>query len=194
MSPAALLERAAPGALRNATLGYGFHPSPFGEAIAAFEGDALVGLGWVDDRLASGRAADVGKHAGGREGALADMRRRWPDAVWREDAAGASAVIHAAFAGHGVRVRLAGTEFEWAVWRALVAIPRGFPTTYARLAIDVGRPAAARAVGAAVGKNPVSFLVPCHRVLGKSGALTGYHWGVERKRAILAWEASAQDA
>ncbi len=84
---------------------------------------------------------------------------------------------------------LIGTDFEVRVWDALLQIPMGRATTYSNLAAKICKPKAARAVGAAVGKNPVSFVVPCHRVIGKSGDLTGYHWGLTRKRAMLGWEA-----
>ena len=84
---------------------------------------------------------------------------------------------------------LIGTDFEVRVWETLLRIPMGRATTYSDIAGSIGAPKAARAVGAAVGKNPVSFVVPCHRVLGKSGDLTGYHWGITRKRAMLGWEA-----
>ena len=84
---------------------------------------------------------------------------------------------------------LIGTDFEVRVWQTLLRIPLGRATTYSDIARRIGRPSAARAVGAAVGKNPISFVVPCHRVLGRSGALTGYHWGLTRKQAILGWEA-----
>ena len=81
-----------------------------------------------------------------------------------------------------------GSDFEVRVWETLLKIPFGKATTYGDIARHLGKPSAARAVGAAVGRNPISFVVPCHRVLGKSGALTGYHWGLTRKRAILGWE------
>jgi len=84
---------------------------------------------------------------------------------------------------------LIGTDFEVRVWEALLAIPVGAATTYGTIAKRLGKPGAARAVGAAVGRNPVSFVVPCHRVLGGSGKLTGYHWGLTRKQAIIGWEA-----
>jgi AraC family transcriptional regulator of adaptative response/methylated-DNA-[protein]-cysteine methyltransferase len=86
-------------------------------------------------------------------------------------------------------VVLIGTDFEVRVWESLLRIPVGRATTYGALAARMGKPKAARAVGAAVGRNPISFVVPCHRVLGGSGALTGYHWGLTRKRAIIGWEA-----
>ena len=88
-----------------------------------------------------------------------------------------------------LRVVLIGTDFQVSVWNALLKIPMGKALAYSEIAADIGRPDAPRAVGAAVGANPVSFVVPCHRAMGKSGALTGYHWGLTRKRAILGWEA-----
>ena len=88
-----------------------------------------------------------------------------------------------------LKVVLIGTDFQVRVWQALLRIPMGTACSYSSIAAGIGAPAASRAVGAAVGANPISFVVPCHRALGKSGALTGYHWGLTRKRAILGWEA-----
>jgi AraC family transcriptional regulator of adaptative response/methylated-DNA-[protein]-cysteine methyltransferase len=88
-----------------------------------------------------------------------------------------------------LKVVLIGTDFQVRVWQALLRIPMGKACSYSSIAAGIGAPAASRAVGAAIGANPVSFVVPCHRALGKSGALTGYHWGLTRKRAILGWEA-----
>jgi len=90
-------------------------------------------------------------------------------------------------------VVLIGTDFEVRVWEKLLTIPMGKLTTYSNLARSAGAPKAARAVGAAVGKNPISFVVPCHRVVGKNGDITGYHWGISRKRAMLGWEAGQAD-
>lgn len=160
---------------------YGFHPSPFGEAIAVVAPRGLAGLGFVDG---TDRAA-----------ALADMRRRWPRADFHEDAAAVAPYVARAFdpaswrADEPLRVVLIGSDFEIQVWEALLKIPFGRAATYSGVAASLGRPQAARAVGAAVGRNPVSFVVPCHRVMGKSGALTGYHWGLVRKQAIIGWEA-----
>ncbi len=162
-------------------LRYGFHPSPFGEAIVVATPRGLAGLGFVDGE--------------DRTAALADMVRRWPKAGFVEDAAATAALARRAFdpaewtADRPLRVILIGTDFEVRVWETLLAIPLGGATTYSDVARRIGRPTAARAVGAAVGRNPISFVVPCHRVLGRSGALTGYHWGVTRKRAMLGWEA-----
>jgi AraC family transcriptional regulator of adaptative response/methylated-DNA-[protein]-cysteine methyltransferase len=155
------------------TLSYGYHPSPFGEAILVATDRGLAGIGFVDD--------------GDRAAALADMRRRWPKADYREDEAATAPLARRVFdptrwqAEQPLRVVLIGTDFEVRVWQTLLRIPLG----------RIGKPSACRAVGAAVGKNPISFVVPCHRVLGRSGALTGYHWGLTRKQAILGWEAGA---
>lgn len=171
------------------TLSYGFHASPFGEALIVVTPRGLAGLGWVSTSV------DGGKVVGGRAEALADMMRRWPHAAYRLDPALTAPYVARIFdpkawcAETPLRVVLIGTDFEVRVWETLLRIPVGRATTYGQVASHIGRPSAARAVGMAVGKNPISFVVPCHRVIGKSGALTGYHWGLTRKRAILGWEA-----
>jgi AraC family transcriptional regulator, regulatory protein of adaptative response / methylated-DNA-[protein]-cysteine methyltransferase len=176
-------------------LRYGFHVSPFGEALAVITERGLAGLGWVDDKEAAGRAGDSGKPAGGRDGAMADMRRRWPNATFVADQAATAPYVTRVFdpatwrQDAPLRVVMIGSDFEVRVWSTLLRIPLGRATTYGDIAGHIGKPSAARAVGAAVGRNPISFVVPCHRVLGKSGALTGYHWGITRKQAILGWEA-----
>jgi AraC family transcriptional regulator, regulatory protein of adaptative response / methylated-DNA-[protein]-cysteine methyltransferase len=163
------------------TMSYGFHHSPFGEAIIVATGRGLAGLGFVDGE--------------DRAAALADMRRRWRNAEFVLDPALTEPLARRVFDANAwreeepLRVVLIGTDFEVRVWRTLLRIPFGRATTYSDIAGHIGSPKAARAVGAAVGRNPVSFVVPCHRVLGRSGALTGYHWGVTRKQAMLGWEA-----
>ncbi|WP_406856105.1 bifunctional helix-turn-helix domain-containing protein/methylated-DNA--[protein]-cysteine S-methyltransferase [Alsobacter sp. KACC 23698] len=162
-------------------MAYGFHASPFGEAIVVATERGLAGVGFVDD--------------GDRDAALADMRRRWPRALFAENAAATADLARRCFDPQAwrsetpLRVVLIGSDFEVRVWQALLRIPMGRATTYSDIARHIGKPKAARAVGAAVGRNPISFVVPCHRVLGRSGALTGYHWGLTRKQAILGWEA-----
>ena len=89
---------------------------------------------------------------------------------------------------------LIGAPFQIKVWQALLAIPSGHVTTYSEIARHIGHPKAVRAVGTAVGRNPISLLIPCHRALRKSGALGGYHWGLPVKRAMLAYEAARADA
>jgi AraC family transcriptional regulator of adaptative response/methylated-DNA-[protein]-cysteine methyltransferase len=178
------------------TLRYGFHPSPFGEALAVVTPRGLAGLGWVDQKLAAGRASDSGKPAGGRDGALADMARRWPRALFLQDQEATAPYVARMFdpatwnPAEPLRIVLLGSDFEVRVWEALLDIPLGRATTYGALAARIGKPKAARPVGAAVGRNPLSFVVPCHRVLGSTGGLTGYHWGLTRKRAILGWESA----
>jgi len=165
---------------------YGFHPSPFGLAILVTTEGGLTGLGFVDE--------------GDEAVALADMQRRWPRASFDEDATGIAPLASYIFDPTAWRpdkplaLALIGTDFEVRIWRMLIDIPLGQVTTYSDLAGRLGNPKAARAVGAAVGKNPASFVVPCHRVLGRSGALTGYYWGLPRKQAMLAWEATQRDA
>jgi AraC family transcriptional regulator of adaptative response/methylated-DNA-[protein]-cysteine methyltransferase len=163
------------------TISFGFHPCPFGAALVMATERGLCGLAFAD--------------AGKEKPALADMRRRWPKAKYVEDAARTAPVAQRIFdrklwrPDRPLRVVLIGTDFEVRVWETLMRIPMGRATTYSNIAGTIGAPKAARAVGAAVGKNPVCFVVPCHRVIGKSGELTGYHWGLTRKRAMLGWEA-----
>jgi AraC family transcriptional regulator of adaptative response/methylated-DNA-[protein]-cysteine methyltransferase len=163
------------------TVRFAFHPSPFGSALVMATERGLAGLAFADH--------------GEEPAALADMKSRWPRAAYVEDSARTAAVAKRIFdpaqwqPQQPLRVVLIGTDWEVRVWEALLQIPMGRLVTYSDIAGKVRSPAAARAVGAAVGKNPVSFVVPCHRVVGKSGELTGYHWGITRKRAMLGWEA-----
>ncbi len=176
------------------TLRYGYHPSPFGEALIVSTERGLAGLGWVDEKAEAGTATDTGKPAGGRAGALADMVRRWPSATYLQDQRATAALAARIFDSANwhedqpLRVVMIGSDFEIRVWEDLLSIPLGAATTYGAIAGRIGKPKAARPVGAAVGRNPISFVVPCHRVLGAAGGLTGYHWGLTRKRAILGWE------
>jgi len=163
------------------TISFGFHPCPFGTALVMVAPRGLAGLAIAD--------------AGKERAALRDMRARWPRARYVEDAAATAPTARRIFdtklwrPQQPLRVVLIGTDFEVRVWEKLLTIPMGQLTTYSDLAARAGAPKAARAVGAAVGKNPICFVVPCHRVIGKSGDITGYHWGLTRKRAMLGWEA-----
>jgi AraC family transcriptional regulator of adaptative response/methylated-DNA-[protein]-cysteine methyltransferase len=162
-------------------IAYGFHASPFGTALVMATPRGLAGLAFAD--------------AGEEAAALADMRSRWPKARYAENPSITAPLAQRIFDSslwrpdQPLRVVLIGTDFEVRVWETLLSIPMGGTTTYSDIAAKVCTPKAARAVGAAVGKNPVCFVVPCHRVIGKSGNLTGYHWGLTRKRAMLGWEA-----
>ena len=168
------------------SVAYGFHPSPFGSALVMTTERGLAGLAFADP--------------GEEEAALDDMRGRWPEARYGEDTERTGVIARRIFdptlwrPERPLRVVLIGTDFEVRVWETLLGIPMGRATTYSNIAAKLGKPTAARAVGAAVGKNPVSFVVPCHRVMSKSGDLTGYHWGLTRKRAMLGWEAGRLEA
>jgi AraC family transcriptional regulator, regulatory protein of adaptative response / methylated-DNA-[protein]-cysteine methyltransferase len=179
-------EAMPPGAFRlkgeGITMHWGVAPSPFGTAVVTATDYGISGLGFAD--------ADTSV-----EKAFEDLANRWPNARFVRDDGRVAPLVAEIFqpgqwsADRPVRVVLIGTDFEVRVWEMLLTIPVGEAVTYGALAERLGRPGAARAVGAAVGRNPISFVVPCHRVVGSNGALTGYHWGVPRKRAILGWEA-----
>jgi AraC family transcriptional regulator of adaptative response/methylated-DNA-[protein]-cysteine methyltransferase len=176
MSPGEFARRGAGLDIR-----FGWFETPFGEALAMGTDKGLCGLGFVSE---TGRAA-----------AMADLRVRWPQAAFVEDAQAIGPWVAAAFAQRGdAALHLIGGPFQIKVWEALLAVPSGQVTTYSEIAQAVGHPTAVRAVGTAVGRNPVSFLIPCHRALRKSGGLGGYHWGLPVKRAMLAWEAARREA
>lgn len=166
---------------------WAFHESPFGRALVMVTDRGLAGMAF----------ADLGDEAA----ALDDMKRRWPNAEFVEDAIATEAYARRVFDPAAwreedpLRIVMIGSDFEIRVWETLLKLPLGSATTYSDIASHIGNPKASRAVGTAVGKNPLSFVVPCHRVLGKGGSLCGYHWGLTRKRAILGWEAgmTAQD-
>jgi len=184
-------EAMPPGAFRlkgeGLKMTWGAAPSPFGTAVLVTTEYGLAGLGFADAQMTI-------------EEAFEDLRLRWPNAQFSRDDAKVAPIATRIFdparwnAEQPVKVVLIGTDFEVSVWQTLLRIPVGRATTYQTVAEHIGRPTASRAVGAAVGKNPISFVVPCHRVVGSTGALTGYHWGVPRKRAILGWEAGVVSA
>lgn len=164
---------------------YGFHVCPFGQALVMVTGEgsnaSLIGLAFCD--------------AGEENLALEDMKSRWPNAGYCENKNLTGTFVSRIFdpktwsPDTPLRVTLIGTDFQIRVWDTLLGIPLGKAKTYSDIAQTIEKPKAVRAVGAAVGRNPISFVVPCHRALGKSGDLTGYHWGLTRKRALLGWEA-----
>lgn len=158
-------------------IAWGWFDSPFGPALAMGTARGLCGLAF---------AAGTGKAA-----AMADLVDRWPKADFVEAPAEIEPWVDAAFGGRGeARLHLMGAPFQIKVWEALLQIPSGHVTTYSDIATAVGHPRAARAVGTAVGRNPLSWIIPCHRALRKAGGLGGYHWGLGLKRAMLAWEAA----
>ena len=163
-------------------ISYGFHPSPFGECLLAVTERGICGLGFVGE--------------GSRRQALEDFQRRWPAAQFQENPEKTQGYIDAVFNAKkrngacSVKLLLMGTNFQIKVWEALLRIPSGSVVCYEDLARRLGNPSAARAVGSAVGRNPISFLIPCHRAIRKMGITGDYHWGAARKKAILAWEAA----
>ena len=157
------------------TIYEGWFSSPFGEVIAMGTNRGLCGLGFASEM--------------GRDQARDDLVNRWPLALFEEKPNRLASWVEATFAGKGnVDLHVMGAPLQIKVWEALMRIPSGYVTTYSNIAQSIQNPKAVRAVGTAVGRNPVSFIIPCHRVLRKSGELGGYHWGTPVKRAILAFE------
>jgi len=180
-------EAMSPGAYasggRGLTIRWGWFDSPFGIALVMATERGICGLGLAEET--------------GAEATMADLRSRWPEAAFVEDPDTLRPMVDAAFGQNErtpVRLTLIGAPFQLKVWEALLAIPSGHVTTYSEIAQAIGHPGAVRAVGTAVGRNPISWLIPCHRAVRKSGGLGGYHWGLPVKRAILAREAAALDA
>ena len=154
--------------------------TPFGEALVMATPRGLCGLAFTSDM--------------GRAAAMADMRARWPKANYAQNRAAVEPFLSLLGGDGEAKLHLIGAPFQIKVWEALMTIPSGHVTTYSEIARVVGNPKAVRAVGTAVGRNPVSWLIPCHRALRKSGGLGGYHWGLPVKRAMLAWEGARADA
>ena len=164
-------------------LAYGFHASPFGDALLIATERGVAGLAFVDE--------DKGQS---RQDVLAEMMSRWPKGRFVEapdkTAPHAKQIFSPATwsKDRPVRLVMIGTDFEVRVWETLLRIPMGRAVSYSDIARHLGQPTASRAVGSAVGRNPISFVVPCHRVLRGDGSLGGYHWGLTRKRALIGWE------
>lgn len=153
-------------------------PSPFGDMLIMATPKGICGVAF--DRGA------------GRAECVEDMQSRWPNAQFVED----PSLVEMAndLIGGKAHLHLIGAPLQLKVWEALLAIPSGHVSTYSEIAAHAGNPRAVRAVGTAVGRNPISWLIPCHRAVRKSGALGGYHWGLPVKRALLAWESARLDA
>lgn len=161
---------------------WGWFDSPFGQTLVMGTVRGICGIAF---------AAETGEQA-----AMADMTARWPEARFVERSEVLQHWVDVAFgrAPGEVPVFMIGAPFQIKVWEALMRIPSGYVSTYSEIAQSIGHPRAVRAVGTAVGRNPVSYLIPCHRALRKSGGLGGYHWGLPVKRALLAWEAARSEA
>ena len=155
--------------------------TPFGDAIMMATSRGLCGLGFLDDC--------------GYDATFSDLTARWPKAHFQHSPKAIAPYHERAFAKNGaVKLHLMGTALQIKTWEALMSIPSGYVTTYSDIAGAINRPKAQRAIGTAIGRNPVGWIIPCHRALRKSGALGGYRWGLTTKRAMLAYEAIRRDA
>jgi AraC family transcriptional regulator of adaptative response/methylated-DNA-[protein]-cysteine methyltransferase len=161
-------------------ISYGWFETPFGDTLAMATQRGLCGMAFAAEST--------------RDASFEDLAKRWPNAQFQNDPQTVQPYIDAAICGGKAQLHLIGAPFQVKVWEALLAIPSGHVTTYGDIAQAIGNPKAVRAVGTAVGRNPVSWLIPCHRVLRKSGDLGGYHWGLPVKRALLAYEAIHREA
>jgi AraC family transcriptional regulator of adaptative response/methylated-DNA-[protein]-cysteine methyltransferase len=176
-------EALTPGEVRNrgkgVVLNYGFGDTPFGQALVAWTARGLNFLGFCDEL--------------GAEHVLKELRGVWADAVFDERPFEAQSWLDRVFAGsreQPLRLWLRGSPFQLKVWEALMAIPDGSSITYGGLARLVGQPSAARAVGSAVGANPLAWIIPCHRVIRHLGETGGYRWGTVTKRALIGLESA----
>jgi AraC family transcriptional regulator of adaptative response/methylated-DNA-[protein]-cysteine methyltransferase len=161
---------------------YGVHPSPFGDCLLAVTSKGICDLSFF--------------HRDERDRAISELNRRWPQARLIEKKKVTQPFIDRIFCenekkGKGlVSLFLRGTNFQIKIWKALLKIPSGAASSYQDIARSVGTPRASRAVGSAVAANPVAYIIPCHRVIQKGGAIGNYHWSPVRKKAMFCWEAA----
>lgn len=179
------LEAVTPGEYKQRGAGlvidHGVHDTPFGQAFVALTPRGVCNFSFLDEKAP--------------EAPLAALAQHWPAATLQEAPSRTQNVINTMFDGskapdRPISLHVSGTNFQICVWRALLQIPPAKVVSYAQVASAVGNPKAARAVGLAVGANPVALMIPCHRVIQQNGKLGGYHWGETRKQAIHAWEAA----
>ena len=164
------------------TIDFGVGQCLFGRALVAWNERGINFLGFCNE--VDARATE------------AEFRRRWPNAHYRSDPAGAQSWLDRVFENahaNPLPVWLRGSPFQLKVWEALLAIPEGANVSYGQIARAIGKPGASRAVGNVVGDNPVAWLIPCHRVIRKVGAVGGYRWGATTKRAMLGYESATQE-
>ena len=182
------LEAASPGELKSGgegwTISAGFADSPFGPCLVAESPRGICQLSFAESENG--------------ETEWNALQEDWPRARLRRDDATAARLADRIFAppgrspsGPALRAFVQGTAFQVRVWRALLQVQAGTLVSYGRLASALGKPAAARAVGSAVGKNPLAYLIPCHRVIRETGVVGDYRWGQARKRAIMVWESAS---
>ena len=178
------LEAMSPGEYKAGGAGlairYGVHESPFGAALLAVTARGICGLHFLD----------------GAVDGMERLRHDWPGAELRQDRDGTAPVFERLFRpfssqpGRPLALLVKGSNFQVKVWRALLELPFGSLATYGHVAGRIGAPGSARAVGTAIGANPIAWLIPCHRVIRETGLLGGYRWGPDRKAAMLGWEAA----
>jgi AraC family transcriptional regulator of adaptative response/methylated-DNA-[protein]-cysteine methyltransferase len=163
---------------------YGFHPTPFGTCLLAMTARGVCSLSFVED--------------GQQEQVLVRLHRAWPQADFHENVAATGSRVAQVFAPDPatkpVPLLIKGTNFQIKVWEALLRIPTGAVVSYSTVAAAIGQPTAARAVAGAVARNPIGYLIPCHRVIRQAGLVNNYRWGSTRKKAILGWEAAHQSS
>jgi AraC family transcriptional regulator, regulatory protein of adaptative response / methylated-DNA-[protein]-cysteine methyltransferase len=156
---------------------YGFHPTPFGECFIAMTGKGLCALSFVDETS--------------KEATFKAFLDKWQAAKLLLNAQNTEGVLQQIFdpnATDKIHLWIQGTNFQLKVWEALLKIPQGSVTTYQKIADSIQNPKAVRAVGTAIGSNPIAYLIPCHRVIKSTGAIGEYHWGSTRKKAIIGYE------
>ena len=182
------LEAATPGQYKKGgeglAISYGLQDSPFGPCFIASTERGICKLAFVDSK--------------DTQSEINALQKQWPEAHIHEEAERAHTLVNSLFsrdsnAHRPISLQVRGTNFQVMVWRALLKIPEGSLQSYSGIAKAIGRPSAMRAVGTAIGANPVAFLIPCHRVVRQSGALGGYRWGETRKQAIHTWESARRD-
>lgn len=182
------LEAVTPGEFKSRgaglTIDYAVHDTPFGNALIAITPRGICKLSFLDPVDSDFE--------------IQELRCQWPNAAFRHSRQHTASVIAAIFdlkrtPDRPLSLLVTGTNFQVSVWKALLQIPAGEVTSYSQVATAIGHPNAARAVGQAVGANPIALIIPCHRVIQQSGQLGGYRWGETRKQAIHAWEAARQD-
>ena len=166
---------------RSLAISYGFYGSPFGEVIVASTAKGICHMAFVEGRVT----------------ATAELQQRFPNASLREGQAALHNAVLSIFSGERlceIKLHLKGTPFQLKVWETLLKIPAGSLVTYSAVAVKAGTPKASRAVGTAIGSNPVAYLIPCHRVIKSTGETGGYMWGSTRKTALIGWEAVRHEA
>lgn len=177
------VEAVTPGEVRskgeNLHLRYGMHPTPFGSALIGVTSRGICRLDFFDDDGIS---------------TLKQLHKDWPNAQLTEDSDATATIVKKIFApmlnepANPLILHLHGTNFQLKVWQALLHIPPGCLAAYRQIAEKIGQPTAARAVGQAIGQNPICYLIPCHRVLRGDGSIGGYRGGLQRKEVLLAVE------